>query len=410
MRERVVITGIGMVTPVGNTAKDSWDAVLSGKHGFDFIKAFDTAEYKAKIAGEAKNFNPEDYMDKKEARRSDRFCHFAMAAARDAVRDSGIDFAAGDPYRVATIVGSGVGGFLTFETEHTKLMQKGPGRVSPFMVPMMITNMAAGMLSMEYGLRGPSYCPVSACASSAHALGEAFRLIKHGYADVAMAGGAEATITPLAIAGFINMTALSQSDDPDAASLPFDARRNGFVMGEGAGILILESLSHAQKRGAKIYAEIAGYGATSDAYHITSPDPEGAGAAAAMAAAVREAGIDPAEVGYINAHGTGTPYNDKFETTAIKACFGEHASKLAVSSTKSMTGHLLGAAGAVEAGFTALALLEGVLPPTVNLKEPDPECDLDYIPEGARKTQVQAALSNSLGFGGHNASLLLKRV
>lgn len=407
--ERVVVTGIGAVTPVGNNVDEFWNSIKSGKHGFGKITAFDTEGFKAHIAGEVKNFNPEEYIDKKEARRMDRYCQFAMAAAVQAVKDSGIDFDKSDRTRAGVIVGSGIGGLYTFETEHTKLIEKGCGRVSPLFIPMMISNMAAGHISMQFNLNGTCYCPVSACATGSHAIGEAFRNIKHGYLDIAVCGGSEATITPMAVAGFSNMTALSTSENPDEASLPFDKRRNGFVMGEGGGIIVLESLSHAKARGARIYAEISGYGSTADAYHITSPDPEGKGAANAMLMAVNEAGMKPTDIDYINAHGTATPVNDKYETLAIKKAFGEHAKKLAISSTKSMTGHLLGAAGAVEAIVCVLAIKEGIIPPTINLTVPDEDCDLDYVPGKARKADIKTAISNSLGFGGHNASLLVKK-
>lgn len=407
--ERVVITGIGVISPIGNNFNDFWEAIKSGKNGIGGITLFDTHRHKVKLAAEVKDFNPEDYMDRKEIRRLDRFSHFALAASKQALADSALNLEKIDLTRAGVIIGSGVGGLYTYEQEIFKLYEKGPDRVSPLMIPMMIADMASGSVAMATGFRGVNYCPVSACASGTHSVGEAFRSIKHGYSDIILTGGAEACITQSGIAAFSNMTALSTSTDANAASLPFDRRRDGFVMGEGSGILVLESLSHAKKRGAKIYAEISGYGATADAYHITSPDPEGKGAAQAMRIAVNEAGLNLTDVGYINAHGTGTPLNDKYETVAIKLLFGEHAYKLAVSSTKSMTGHLLGAAGGIEAIVTAMAVKEDILPPTINLLQPDPELDLDYVPIKARKADIKAALSNSLGFGGHNATILIKK-
>lgn len=404
MTRRVVITGIGAVSPVGTGVDAFWKNISGGVNGIGPITRFDTEGHKARLAGEVRDFDAALYMDRKDARRSDLYCRYALAAAKLAVEDSGVDFALYDPLRAGSLIASGVGGLGTMEDQHGVLQQKGPGRVSPFFIPMMISNMAAGMVSMAYGLKGASYCLTSACASSAHALGEAFRAIKHGYMDVCLAGGAEATVTPLAMAGFANMTALSEAGDPSLGSLPFDRRRAGFVMGEGAGVLVLEEYEAARRRGAAVYAEIAGYGATSDAYHITSPDPEGTGAAAAMRMALAEAGTDT--VDYINAHGTGTPLNDRIETFAVKTVF---AVPPPVSSTKSMTGHLLGAAGAVEAAICALAIRHQTLPPTINYLEPDPECDLDVVPNRSRQSPVGAALSNSLGFGGHNASLLFKR-
>ena len=406
---KVVITGMGAVTPVGIGVESFFGGVAAGVNGIGKITAFDTSDSKVTLAAEVKDFDPENYMDKKAVRRMDRYCHFAMAAAAEAVADSGVQLDSVDLDRCGVIIGSGVGGMSTYETEHTKLMEKGANRVSALFIPMMISNMAAGLVSIEYGFRGANYAPVSACASGAHAVGEAFRMIKHGYLDLAAAGGAEATITQLAGAGFSNMTALSFATDPNQASLPFDARRGGFVMGEGAGILIMESEEHAIKRGARIYAEVAGYGATGDAYHITSPSPDGSGAARAMQNAMAESGICPEQVDYINAHGTGTPLNDKFETAAIKLALGEHAYKTSISSTKSMTGHLLGAAGAIEAIASAMAINKCVVPPTINLKEQDGELDLNYTANTAQKKQVDVVISNSLGFGGHNASLLIRR-
>ncbi len=407
---RVVITGMGAITPVGKDVPTFWKNIKNGKHGFSFIEGFDTERFKVKIAGEIKDFNPEDYIDKKEARRMDRFCQFAIAATQEAVKDSHIDFSSYDPYRVGCLIGSGIGGLQTFETECDKYYGKDSVRISAFMIPSMISNMAAGMISMQYHLKGSSFAVTSACASSTHALGEAYRAIKHGYMDAAIVGGAEAVITPLPVAAFQNMQALSVSDNPDRCSTPFDLERNGFVMGEGAGILILETYENAIKRGANIYAEIAGYGATSDAYHITSPDPEGEGAAMAMKLAVEDAGVAPSEVDYINAHGTGTPLNDKYETIAIKKAFGDHAYEMHVSATKGVTGHLLGAAGAVEGIACCLAIRDAVIPPTANFKVSDPDCDLKIVPNQTIQKDIKIALSNSLGFGGHNATVLFKKV
>ncbi len=409
MERRVVITGVGAVTPVGNTADKTWDSILAGRHGISLIQSFDTASSEVKVAAEVRDFDPLEYMDKKEARRSDRYTQFALAAAVQAVQDCGTDFSGEDPYRIGVIVGSGIGGFQTIEKEYSGYLDKGMRHISALFIPMMITNMAAGTISMRYGFKGPNYAPVSACATSAHAVGEAFRSIKHGYCDVCLPGGSEAAITQFAIGGFNNMKALTQSEDPDRACCPFDKERSGFVMGEGGAILVLEELEHARARGAHIYAEITGYGATADAYHMTSPDPEGQGGAQAMLLACREGGISPEQVDYVNAHGTSTGLNDKFETKAVKAALGTHAYQIAVSSTKSMTGHLLGAAGALEAMLCARALEDGIIPPTANYRVKDEECDLDYVTEGARKQAITHALSNSLGFGGHNVSLLLKK-
>lgn len=401
---------MGAITPVGNTVGEMWESLKAGRHGFGLIESFDTSRIDVKVAAELKGFDPTAYgITKKEARRMDRYTQLSLAASIAAVEDAGTRFEDLDPFRVGVIIGSGIGGLHTIVDEHAKYMEKGPDRVSVFFIPMMIANMAAGTVAMRYGFKGANFATVTACASSNHALGEAFRQIKHGYLDAAVAGGSESTIEEFAVAGFNNMKALSHSEDPDRASIPFDKERDGFVMGEGAGSVILEEYEHAKARGAKIYAEIVGYGATGDAYHITSPDPEGEGASHAMLFAMQEADVTPDQVGYINAHGTSTPLNDEYETIAIKKALGEHAGKVAVSSTKSMTGHLLGAAGAVEAIISAKALQEGILPPTVGFSVPDPVCDLDYVTEGARRCQVQVALSNSLGFGGHNATLCLKK-
>ncbi|MDR2670478.1 MAG: beta-ketoacyl-ACP synthase II [Oscillospiraceae bacterium] len=406
--DRVVITGIGVVSPVGLGVEAFWNNLLAGVCGIVPITRFDTAGYKAKLAGEVNDFRAEDFMDKREARRMDRYCQFAVAATRMAVEDAAADFT-GDADTVGAYIGSGIGGILTLEAEHQKLMERGPGRVSPFFIPMMISNMASGAVSMAFGIKGASYCPVSACASGAHAVGEAFLAIQRGELTACLAGGAEAAITPLSLAGFSNMTALSSADDPALGLLPFDRRRAGFIMGEGAGILMLESLERARARGARIYCEVAGYGATSDAYHITSPDPEGAGAARAMTRAMAQAGLAPREITYINAHGTGTQLNDAVETVALHRALGEAAAQVAVSSTKSMTGHLLGAAGGIEAAASVLAVYGDAMPPTIHYEERDPACDLDYVPNTARRAPVYAALSNSFGFGGHNASLLFRK-
>lgn len=407
---RVVITGMGVKSAIGNTKETFWNSLCQGKHGFKLIDTFDTSDIEIKVAAINSDFNYEECMDKKEARRTDRFCQFAVAAAQEAMNDCGVELKEEyDPYRVGVIVSSGIGGLPILEQEHEKFLAKGPKRVSVFFIPAMISNMAAGMISIRTGLKGANFCPVTACASSNHALGEAFHKIRDGYLDACVAGGAEASITKFSAAGFNNMTALSRSDDPDRASIPFDKERNGFVMGEGAGILILEELEHAKARGAHIYAEVVGYGATGDAYHITSPDPSGESSAKSMEFAYQDAGIQPTDIDYINAHGTSTPLNDKTETAAIKQVFGEHAYKLMVSSTKSMTGHMLGAAGAVEAIATAMALHEGIVPPTVGYQVPDEECDLDCVPNQARKADIKYAMSNSLGFGGHNAAICLKK-
>lgn len=408
-RKRVVVTGIGAVTPIGNTVNEFWDSLINGRHGFSLIDRFDTQNSDVKIAAEVKGFDPLNYFDKKELRRTDPFNQFAIAAAEQAIADAKTKFEDLDPFRVGVIVGSGIGGFQTIEREYRKFIEKGGSRVSAFFVPMMIINMAAGSISMRFGFKGVNYAPVSACCTSAHAIGEAFHAIKDGYADACIAGGSEASIIEFAIAGFNNMRALSQSSDPDRASIPFDKERHGFVMGEGGAILVLEELEHAKKRGAHIYAEIGGYGATADAYHITSPDPEGAGSYEAMRIACQEAGIALNQIDYINAHGTSTEINDRFETKAIKKLFGEHAYHMAVSSTKSMTGHLLGAAGAVEAIACVKAIEQSIIPPTIGYREKDEECDLDYVTTAARKTELNYTLSNSLGFGGHNASLLIKK-
>ena len=408
--KRVVLTGAGVVSPVGSGAVAFFDSLTRGVCGIAPITRFDTQGFRAKLAGEVKNFDPETMgIDRALAKRTDLFAQYAMAAAMQAVSDSGIEGNVA-PERFGVYVGSGIGGMQTFVQETEKLLNRGPGRVSPFFVPMMIGNMAAGNIAIRFNAQGPCLPVVTACATSSHAIGEAFRAIKYGHADAIIAGGAEATIIPLAVAGFSNMKALSESEDPDAASLPFDSRRAGFVMGEGSGILVLEESEHAMARGAKIYAEVAGYGNTCDAYHITAPQAEGSGAANAFTLALQEAGYDGEQL-YINAHGTGTPMNDKVETLAIKKALGEQRAREAlISSTKSMTGHMLGAAGGVEAVACAMALKHGVVPPTIHLDSPDPECDLNYVPNAAVKADIQLALSSSLGFGGHNAVIALRRV
>jgi 3-oxoacyl-[acyl-carrier-protein] synthase II len=407
---RVVLTGLGAVTPIGNTAEELWTGLTQGRSGIGPITKFDTAGYPTRIAGEIRHFDPLAFVDKKEARRLDPYLQYAIASSVMAVSDAGLDPAKTDAERFGVLIGSGIGGITTLlDGEHVRL-SKGPDRVSPFIIPMLIVNMAAGLVSMRFGAKGPNSSVVTACATGNHAIGDAFRLIRYGEADVMIAGGAEAIIVPLTIAGFCAMKAMStRNDDPQKASRPFDAGRDGFVCGEGAGIVVLESLEHAVRRDARIYAEVIGYGMTGDAHHMTAPDPEGDGAARAMTLALKSAGLQPSEVGYINAHGTSTPYNDKFETLAIKRVFGDHAKKLAVSSTKSMTGHLLGAAGGVEAIATALALHHGLLPPTINYETPDPECDLDYVPNQARKQDIDVAISNAFGFGGTNATLAFRK-
>lgn len=409
MSRRVVITGMGAITPVGNDVETFWNSIKNGKCGIDKITLFDTTDFKAKLAAEVKDFNPEDYVDKKEARRMDRFCHFAMAASKEAVEDSGLNFDEVNAERVGVILGSGIGGIGTIEEQVKKLNEKGPNRVSPMLIPMIISNMASGHVAIRYGAKGICTTIVTACASANNAIGESFHKIRNNEVDVIISGGTEAAITPISIAGFASMTALSKSTDPERASIPFDAERNGFIMGEGSGILILEELEHAKKRNAKIYAEVVGYGSTCDAYHITSPSPDGADGARAMKMAIDEANIEPKDVSYINVHGTSTPVGDKSETEAIKNVFEDYAYKIPVSSTKSMTGHLLGAAGAVEAVISIKALQDGCVPPTVGLKVKDPECDLDYVTDLGRKADLNYALSNGLGFGGHNATILFKK-
>ena len=409
MKRRVVITGMGAVSPIGNTAEEMWQSAREGRCGIGPITHFDTTNHKVKLAGEVKDLDFTPYLDKKELRRMDLFSQYAMAAAIQAWRDSSLDYEKIDPTRFGVDISSGIGGINTIETEYERGREKGFDRVSPFFVPMDISNLAAGNVAIKLGAKGMCTCVVTACAGGSNAIGDAFRMIRDGYQELMLAGGSEAAITKLAIGGFTSMKALCESDDPTRASIPFDAERSGFVMGEGAGVLMLEEYEHARARGAKIYAEIVGYGATCDAYHITSPAPGGEGGARAMVEAVKDAGIQPEDIDYINAHGTSTSLNDKFETAAVKEAFGDYAYKLAMSSTKSMTGHLLGAAGAIEAIITARALQDGFIPATINYRTPDPECDLDIVPNEGRKAELRYAMSNSLGFGGHNASLVLKK-
>ncbi len=410
MKRRVVVTGMGLVTPVGNNVEDSWSALVAGTSGAARIQRFDPSPLDVRFACEVKGFDPLSCLDRKEAKRLDAYCHFAVGAAAEAVKAAGLEGAFPAPERTGVLIGSGIGGIQTFEEQCSIYLTKGPGRVSPFFVPMFIPDMAAGFVSMKYGLQGPNYCTVSACASSAHAIGESFRLIADGDADCMVAGGAEAAVTMLAMAGFGNMKALStRNDDPPRASRPFDKDRDGFVMGEGAGIVVLESLEHAQARGATIVAEVAGYGMSADAYHMTAPHPEGRGAKAAMQLALKAAAVPAECIGYVNAHGTSTPLGDAAETAAVKAVFGDHARSLVFGSTKSMTGHLLGAAGGLEFAICALSVSRGVLPPTINYETPDPACDLDCAPNQAVTRELGAAMSNSFGFGGHNVSIVVKR-
>ncbi|MCG1012868.1 beta-ketoacyl-ACP synthase II [Tepidanaerobacter sp. GT38] len=409
-KRRIVITGMGVISPVGTGLNKFWTSLINGQSGIDKITRFDTSNLPTKIAGEVKDFNPENYIEKKELKRLDRFTQFAISATKMALEDSALDLSAADRTRVGVILGSGIGGTITWEEQHKNLLNKGAGRVSPFFIPMMIVNMASGQVSMAFELKGPNFTVVTACASGTNAVGEAFRTLQRGDADIIISGGTEAPITELSLAGFSSMKALStRNNEPSRASRPFDRDRDGFVMGEGAGILVMETLDSALKRNAKIYAEVIGYGTTADAYHLTQPAPEGEGASRAMKAAISDAGISANDVDYINAHGTSTPLNDKFETLAIKHTFGEHAYQLAVSSTKSMTGHLLGAAGAVETIASVLATYNDEIPPTINYENEDPECDLNYVPNKAIKRTVNVALSNSMGFGGHNACIIVKK-
>ncbi|MFI5294614.1 MAG: beta-ketoacyl-ACP synthase II [Thermodesulfovibrionales bacterium] len=407
---RVVVTGLGLISPLGIGVEKSWSGLLQGRSGVRRITQFDASSFATKIAGEVDGFNPEDYIEPKEVKKMDRFIHFGVAASTMAMEDSGLKVDEHNAARVGVYVGSGMGGLPAIEHYHKVLLEKGPRRITPFFIPMLIINLAAGQISIKFGAKGPNSAPATACATGSHAIGDAFKVIQRGDADAMIAGGTESCITSMGIGGFNAMKALStRNDEPEKASRPFDRDRDGFIMGEGSGILIIEELGHALARKAKIYAEIAGYGLTGDAYHITSPAPGGEGAARCMTMALRDAGMDPWEVDYINAHGTSTKYGDELETLAIKTVFKEHAYKVAVSSTKSMTGHLLGAAGGVEAVICALTIHNGMVPPTINLDNPDPECDLDYVPHTARKADIRAALSNSFGFGGTNACLLFKK-
>ncbi len=409
-KRRVVITGLGTINPVGNTVSETWDNLLAGQSGVGKITLFDTENFVTKIAAEVSNFDPLKYFDVKEAKKLDRFSQLAMVATDEAIGDSGLVFENENRDRIGVIYGSGIGGIKSFEDEHSKLMNKGPRRISPFFIPLMISDIAAGHISIKYNLKGPNYATVSACATSGHSVGIGFRTIQYGDADIMVCGGAEASITPTGVGGFNSAKAIStRNDEPEKASRPFDKERDGFVIGEGAGTIILEELEHARRRNAKIYGEISGIGFTADAFHITQPAPGGEGAVRAMRLAVEDAGLNTGDVGYINAHGTSTEFNDKNETAAIKTVFGEQARKIPVSSTKSMTGHLLGAAGAVELIAATLCVLNGKVPPTINYEYPDPDCDLDYVPNEARDAQVNAAISNSFGFGGHNVCLCVKK-
>ena len=411
MKRRVVVTGMGAITPVGNDVATTWQTLIEGKSGTAPITKFDASNFPVRFAAEVKGFNPLDYMERKEAKRADQYTQYAVAASRQAMTNADLVERNGmDPDRIGVIIGSGIGGLKSFEEQHDVYRERGVGKISPFFIPMFIADIAAGIVSMQFNAKGPNYATVSACATSAHAIGDAFRTIQYGDADVMISGGAEATVTPMAIGGFANMKALSErNDSPETASRPFDATRDGFVMGEGAGIVILEELEHALKRGAKIYAEIVGYGATGDAYHLTAPAPDGEGAQRAMKRALKDAGLEPKDIQYINAHGTSTPANDFNETRAIKAVFGDEAKNVNVSSTKSATGHMLGAAGAVEVVISTLVIGNGIIPPTINYHHPDPELDLNYTPNTAVKREVNAVLSNSFGFGGHNTTLAIKR-
>jgi 3-oxoacyl-[acyl-carrier-protein] synthase II len=411
MKRRVVVTGMGAITPVGNDVATTWRSLIEGKSGTAPITKFDASKFPVRFAAEVKGFNPLDFMDRKEAKRADQYTQYAVAGARQAMTDANLVERNGmDPDRIGVIIGSGIGGLKSFEEQHDVYRERGVGKISPFFIPMFIADIAAGIVSMMFNAKGPNYATVSACATSAHAIGDAYRTIQYGDADIMITGGAEATVTPMAIGGFANMKALSErNDSPETASRPFDATRDGFVMGEGAGILILEELEHALRRGATIYAEIVGYGATGDAYHLTAPAPDGEGAQRAMKRALKDAGLEPRDIQYINAHGTSTPANDFNETRAIKAVFGEYANAVNVSSTKSATGHMLGAAGAVEAIVSAMVVGTGIIPPTINYHTPEPELDLNYTPNTSVKRDVNAVLSNSFGFGGHNTTLAIKR-
>ena len=408
---RVVITGIGLVTPLAVGTRATWEALLEGRSGVDVISRFDPSGFDCRIAGEVRDFKPEEWMEKKEVKKADTFIQYAIAASQMAWDDSGLGSADIDPERLGVIIGSGIGGLPSIEETHKKMLERGPGRISPFFIPSLIVNLAAGQVSIRFNAKGPNSAPATACATGAHAIGDSMKVIQRGDADQMICGGAEAVVTPLAVGGFAAMKALStRNDEPQRASRPWDATRDGFVMGEGSGIVILEEREHALQRGAKIYCELTGYGMTADAYHITSPSEDGDGMSRVMRRALADAGLEPARIDYINAHGTSTPVGDRAETLAVKTLFGEHARKVAISSTKSMTGHLLGAAGGLEAAITALVVKEGRIPPTINYENPDPECDLDYVPNQAREMNVQHALSNSFGFGGTNATLVFSKV
>ncbi len=410
MKKRIVVTGLGAITPVGNCVSKYWNSLLEGRNGIGMITQFDPTLFDSKIAGEIKDFDASDHFNTKEARHLERFVQFAVIASREAIKDSALDLEKEELDRIGVILGSGIGSLHTMESEYIKYLAKGPKKFSPFLIPRLIVNEAAGQVSIDLGVKGPNTCVTTACASGSHSIGDAFRLLQHDDADVMIAGGTESCISILAVGGFCALKALSrQNDDPTGASKPFDKERDGFVIAEGAGIVILETLDHAKKRNAKIYAEIAGYGLSGDAYHITAPDPDGHGASLAMEMALRNSGLKPEDVDYINAHGTSTKLNDRIETKAIKTSFGEHAKKLAISSTKSVTGHLLGAAGGIEFVACTLAIKNEIIPPTINYKNPDPECDLDYVPNKPRKQKVEVVMSNSLGFGGHNATLAIKK-
>lgn len=410
MYSRVVVTGVGAVTPVGNNSHDFWNSLVNAQSGVGKITYFDPHQFDCHIAAEVKNFDPKNYIPLKESRRMEQFAQFAVTAAKEAITDSGLDISKEDPHEIGVLVGSGIGSLRIIEETHSIYLTKGPEKFSPFMIPLLIINMASGWISILFGLKGPNLAVVTACASGTHAIGEAYRIIQHGQAVAMIAGGTESTVTPLGIGGFCALKALSKrNDDPKAASRPFDKERDGFVMGEGAGIVVLEELEHAKKRGAHIYGELVGYGLNGDAYHMTAPSPDGDGAMRCMKMTLKDAKMNPEDITYINAHGTSTELNDKIETLAIKGAFGEHAKKLQISSTKSMTGHTLGAAGGIEFVACCLSLKNQTLHPTINLTHPDPECDLDYVPNVARKTPVEACLSNSLGFGGHNTSIIVKK-
>jgi 3-oxoacyl-[acyl-carrier-protein] synthase II len=408
---RVVVTGLGVIASLGHNVNDFWAALVAGKSGVDKVSLFDASDYTCQIGAEVRGWDATKHMDPKEVRRNDRYTHFGFCAAKQAIADAKLDMTKEDGDRVGVLIGSGIGGMLTIETQHRNLLEKGPRKVSPFMIPALISNMCSGLVAIELGARGPNFGVVSACSTSTHAIGESMRMVRNGDADVMICGGAEASITPLSYAGFCSMKAMSTfNENPQKASRPFDLNRDGFIMGEGGAVLVIESLEHAQARGAHIYCELAGYAATCDAYHITSPDPDGRGLSQAMIKSLQDARVEPHQVDYINAHGTSTPYNDKFETIAIKKIFGDHARKLHISSTKSMTGHLLGAAGSIEAVISVKAIETGIVPPTINYETPDPECDLDYTPNVKREAKIDTVLTDNLGFGGHNAALVFRRL